>query len=108
MKGVRHARSAAERTTQSWTTRRAVQASRRSAPAAEWEDIITATLLALRGWAGMIRQVELRADRATFPGPAGSLVEFLAIRLILERLAFKLSRIEALERSQRERPGWQE
>jgi uncharacterized protein YbcC (UPF0753/DUF2309 family) len=56
-------------------------------PAAEWEDFITATLLALRGWAGMIRQVELRADRAAFPVPAGSLVEFLAIRLILERLA---------------------
>jgi uncharacterized protein YbcC (UPF0753/DUF2309 family) len=53
----------------------------------EWETFITGTLLALRGWAGMIRQVEVRADSVAHPIPAGSLVEFLAVRLILERLA---------------------
>jgi uncharacterized protein YbcC (UPF0753/DUF2309 family) len=56
-------------------------------PPAEWESFITATLLALRGWAGMIRQVEERGDRAACPIPAGSLIEFLAARLVLERLA---------------------
>ena len=52
----------------------------------EWEEFIAATMLALRGWAGMIRQMELRADRVRVPAPAGSVTEFLAVRLILKRL----------------------
>ncbi len=55
----------------------------------ERTDFITATLLALRGWAGMIHQVEQRADAVAVPVPNGSLVEFLAIRLILERQAIR-------------------
>jgi uncharacterized protein YbcC (UPF0753/DUF2309 family) len=54
---------------------------------AEWEPFVTATLLALRGWAGMIRQVEIRSDSVARPIAPGSLVEFVAVRLILERLA---------------------
>jgi uncharacterized protein len=53
----------------------------------EWEAYLTATLLALRGWGGMIRFLEQRGDRAVQPAPEGSLVEFLAIRLILDSLA---------------------
>jgi uncharacterized protein YbcC (UPF0753/DUF2309 family) len=53
----------------------------------QWEEFLTSTLLALRGWAGMIHQVEIRADRVPCPIPGTSLVEFLAVRLILERLA---------------------
>jgi uncharacterized protein YbcC (UPF0753/DUF2309 family) len=53
----------------------------------EWEPFLSSTLLALRGWGGMIQQVESRGDRVVRPIPAGSLVEFLAIRLILDRLA---------------------
>ena len=53
----------------------------------EWNEFVSATLLSLRGWAGMIRQMELRADRVRFPAPPGSVIEFLAVRLILERLA---------------------
>ena len=53
----------------------------------QWERFISSTLLALRGWGGMIRQIEERADRVAFPVPNGSLVEFLAVRLILERVA---------------------
>lgn len=45
------------------------------------------TLLALGGWAGMIWQMETNAPWTPRPAPAGSLVEFLAIRLILDRLA---------------------
>lgn len=52
---------------------------------AEWDDYVTATLLVLRGWAGMIRQLELRGDRVIHAAPHGSLVEYLAARLILER-----------------------
>lgn len=55
----------------------------------EWEHYLSNTLLALRGWAGMIRQVEGRGDRVAHPIPQGSLLEFLAIRLILERLALR-------------------
>jgi uncharacterized protein len=53
----------------------------------EWEDYLGGTLLALRGWAGMVRQVEIRGDSVAHPIPAGSLIEFLAIQLVLERFA---------------------
>ena len=53
----------------------------------EQERFVTETLLALRGYAGMIWQVETRGDRVAQPAPRGSLVEFLAVRLLLERLA---------------------
>jgi uncharacterized protein YbcC (UPF0753/DUF2309 family) len=53
----------------------------------EWEPFLAGTLLALRGWAGMIHQIESRGDRVVRPIRKGSLVEFLAVRLILERLA---------------------
>ncbi len=53
----------------------------------EREEFIAATMLALRGWAGMICQLETRGDRVAYPAPAGSLLEYLAIRLILERFA---------------------
>lgn len=51
------------------------------------EEFISQTLLALNGYAGMIWQVETRGDRVALPIPEGSLIEFLAIRLILDRLA---------------------
>ncbi len=50
----------------------------------EWEPFIRATLLSLRGWAGMVRQIERRGDRVVRPVPEGSLVEYLAVRLLLE------------------------
>ena len=53
----------------------------------EWEDFLSATLLALHGWGGMIRQIERRGDRVVCPAPEGSLMEFLAVRLLLDRLA---------------------
>lgn len=51
------------------------------------EAYLSASLLALRGWAGMIHHVEHRPDRVHHPVPAGSLADFLAVRLLLERLA---------------------
>ena len=53
----------------------------------DWGDYIEATLLALRGWAGVIWQLEVRPDRQAVSVSPGTLLEFLAIRLILERLA---------------------
>ena len=53
----------------------------------EWDDFVPATLLALRGWAGMIYQMETRGDRVGRSVPEKSIFEFLAVRLILDRLA---------------------
>lgn len=62
----------------------------------EWEEYLSATLLALPGWGGMVRQVELRGDRVAHPIPSGSLVDFLAVRLLLERFAVAQAAHEAL------------
>lgn len=48
---------------------------------------IEQSLLALRGFAGMIWQLETRGDRVARGMPKGTLEEFLAVRLILDRLA---------------------
>jgi len=53
----------------------------------EYDRFLSATLLALRGWAGMLHFLEERGDRAVQPVPRGSLLEFLAVRLVLDRLA---------------------
>ncbi|RIK82829.1 MAG: DUF2309 domain-containing protein [Planctomycetota bacterium] len=53
----------------------------------EREPFISATLLALRGWAGMIWQLETNAEWTARPAPRGTLVEYLAVRLIVERFA---------------------
>lgn len=42
------------------------------------------TLLALPGWAGMLWQLETRPDRALEPVPPGTLMSYLALRLLLE------------------------
>src|SRR5690606_13573574 len=53
----------------------------------ERDEFILHSLLALRGWAGMIWQLETNAEWAPHPAPPGTLVEYLAVRLILDRLA---------------------
>lgn len=53
----------------------------------EWPAYVSSTFLALRGWGGMIHEVEQRADRVAHPIAPGALIEFLAVRLLLERLA---------------------
>jgi len=53
----------------------------------EWGDFISLTLLSLRGWGGMIQQVEERGDRVARPIARGSLIEFLAARLLLDRFS---------------------
>lgn len=65
-------------------------------PEGEWHDYVTSTLLALRGWAGMIQQMELLGDRVGRPAPQGSLLEYLAIRLVLERLVLAETARDAL------------
>ncbi|WP_164104177.1 DUF2309 domain-containing protein [Candidatus Laterigemmans baculatus] len=53
----------------------------------EREAYLTQSLLALRGWAGMLRQMERHTPWAPQPAPEGTLLEYLAVRLILERYA---------------------
>jgi hypothetical protein len=53
----------------------------------DWRDYIDETVLALRGWPGMLRQMEERPDRVLVPSPPGSLLDYLAVRLVLEELA---------------------
>ncbi|WP_442512023.1 DUF2309 domain-containing protein [Novipirellula sp. SH528] len=53
----------------------------------QFEQKIELTLLALRGWAGMIWQMESSAPWLPKPAPSGTLNEYLAIRLLLERHA---------------------
>lgn len=55
----------------------------------EWNDYLERALLALRGWGGMIRHVEEWPDRVALPVPPGSLYEFLAVRLVLDRCALE-------------------
>jgi hypothetical protein len=58
-------------------------------PSAYRSDVIEQTLLALRGWAGMMRQLELRPDRTPVIRVPARLVDFLAVRLVLDRVALE-------------------
>ncbi len=55
--------------------------------AEERASFIESTLLALRGWAGMVWQMETCAPWTPRPAKPGSLAEFLAVRLMLDRHA---------------------
>jgi uncharacterized protein len=63
---------------------------------ADEEEFLSQTLLALRGWAGMIWQMETNAEWTVRPAPTGTLVEYAAVRLLLERLALRHLAGEAL------------
>lgn len=64
--------------------------------APEQECFITQSLLALRGWSGMVWQMESNAEWAPRPAPNGSLQGFLATRLLLDRIALQQAAEEAL------------
>jgi len=51
------------------------------------ESYLSRSLLAQRGWAGMIWQTETRPDRVYLPSPEGTLTDYLAARLLIERFA---------------------
>ena len=54
---------------------------------ADFADVVTLSLLALRGWAGMIWQLEQRPDLAPCVRLPVRLADFLAVRLVFERIA---------------------
>src|SRR5204863_9157163 len=56
---------------------------------AECKEYLRAELLALRGWAGIIRQIEERPDRVPARDLTVTLRGYLAVRLLFERAALK-------------------
>lgn len=56
---------------------------------AEHADYLRAELLALRGWAGIVRQIEERPDRVPARDTLVSLRGYLAVRLLFERAALE-------------------
>ncbi|MBT9588724.1 DUF2309 domain-containing protein [bacterium] len=52
-------------------------------------DFVRETLLVLRGWAGMIHQANLRPDRLPVEQVPANLMDYLAVRLLLERFALR-------------------
>ncbi|MGH0033858.1 MAG: DUF2309 domain-containing protein [Myxococcota bacterium] len=53
----------------------------------EWYDYLSADALALRGFAGMVRQMETRPDRMPVRSVPASLQDYLAVRALCERAA---------------------
>lgn len=53
----------------------------------EQDGYLRRSLLALRGWAGMLWQMETNAEWTVHPAPRGTLNEYLAVRLLLKRVA---------------------
>jgi uncharacterized protein YbcC (UPF0753/DUF2309 family) len=60
-------------------------------PQEEFEDYLSAELLALRGWAGMVRQIEERPDRVPAREIIVTLRGYLAVRFLFERAALDYS-----------------
>lgn len=58
-------------------------------PRTHWFKVIQLTLQSLRGWAGMVRQFELRPDWAPVKAPPTRLDEYLAIHLLLDCVTAK-------------------
>ena len=56
-------------------------------PPSHRDEVVSRSLLALRGWAGMIHQLEERPDRAPVRRVPARLADFLALRLVLDRVA---------------------
>ena len=55
----------------------------------EYEDYLGTELLALRGWAGIVRQIEERPDRVPARDLTVTLRGYLAVRLLFERAALE-------------------
>lgn len=63
----------------------------------DWEAYVQRVLLALPGWAGLLRRLECEPDIAPQEAPPCRLVEFLAVRLVYEYLAVRFLADEHVE-----------
>ncbi|GAA3093144.1 YbcC family protein [Streptosporangium carneum] len=85
---------------EAWTAERTVVWALKelAVPEADWGAAIQATLLSLRGWAGMMRQFEHRPDRAPVQAHAARLIDYLAVQLTLDAYAARHAVVEHLGR----------
>lgn len=58
-------------------------------PEPEWLEFLENEALWLRGWAGMVRHLETRPDRAPVLAVPARLVDYLAVQLLLSRSALR-------------------
>jgi len=65
-------------------------------PEPEWEKAIAAEVLALSGWAGLMRTLERNSALAPHDRVEASLMDFLAVRLTMARVASRMSAGEAV------------
>ena len=56
-------------------------------PETEWHEFVMRTVLALRGWAGMMNHLEQRPDLAPVIAVPAKLTDFVALRLVCDRVA---------------------
>ena len=70
-------------------------------PESQWEEILQSELLALPGWAGLMRRLEESPGLAPHESLPCSLMDFLAVRLTMSRVA---ARMGAAETAPRENP----
>ncbi len=62
----------------------------------EWEDVLQAELLALPGWAGLMRKLEENPELAPHQSVPCSLMDFLAVRLTMSRVASRMGAARAV------------
>ncbi len=61
-------------------------------PQSEWESVLTAELLALPGWAGLLHKLETEPELAPHESVPCSLMDFLAVRLTMTVVATENAR----------------
>ena len=64
-------------------------------PESEWEEILRSELLALPGWAGLMRKLEVSPGLAPHEPVPCSLMDFLAVRLTMSRVAARMGAAES-------------
>jgi uncharacterized protein YbcC (UPF0753/DUF2309 family) len=62
----------------------------------EWEDVLQGELLALPGWAGLMRRLEESPGLAPHETVPCSLMDFLAVRLTMSRVASRMGAAQAV------------
>jgi uncharacterized protein YbcC (UPF0753/DUF2309 family) len=60
----------------------------------EWEEVLQAELLALPGWAGLVRRLEEHPELAPHESVPASLMDYLAVRLTMARVASRMGAAE--------------
>jgi uncharacterized protein YbcC (UPF0753/DUF2309 family) len=62
----------------------------------DWENLLRAELLALPGWAGLMRRLEERPELVPHESVLSSLMDFLAVRLTMARVASRMGAAQAI------------